>query len=164
LGRRAFPVLAVERRNGHRRDGIAVDAASVDAYAVGVRPGDVERFNAAMRAKVVLRDAGVEGVGGQIVAAGYEHESIGGNDQMQIPRLAADRTVAIRYFEPRGCRHLEPDATTMTTTCVCNHSRDARVDRCFAISAYVLERQDRQPMKSTAPDCLQSARPLHTCH
>ena len=77
-------MLAIERRNRHRLDGIAVDAASIDARAVGVRPGDIERLYAAMRAKVVLRDAGIEGIGSQIVAAGNEHESIGGNDQMQV--------------------------------------------------------------------------------
>ncbi len=164
LGARAFPVLAVKRRNRHRLDGIAVDAASIDAHAAGVRPGDIERLYAAMRAKVVLRDAGVEGVSGQIVAAGNEHESIGGNDQMQISRLGADRTVAVRYIQSRGRRHLEPDATTMTATSVCNHRRDARVDRSVSVSAYALEPQDRQPMQSTALDCLQSARPLHTCH
>src|SRR5882757_4210885 len=80
LEARAFPVLAVEGRNRHRYDGIAVDAASVDAHTVGMRPRNIKRFHAAVRAKVMFRDACVESVSGQIAAAGNEREPLGRHD------------------------------------------------------------------------------------
>src|ERR1700681_171762 len=55
-----FPMLAIERRYGHRFDGIAVEAAGVDADAVGMRAGNVERFHAAGRTEKVLGDVCVE--------------------------------------------------------------------------------------------------------
>src|SRR5271165_1717587 len=42
-GARLFPFSSVERDDRHRLDRVAVDAASIDADAVGVRARDVKR-------------------------------------------------------------------------------------------------------------------------
>ena len=64
-----FPVAAVEGFDGELRDG-RIEAANVDVDAVWVRARDVEGFHPAGFAKEVLRDAGVEGVAGEVVVAG----------------------------------------------------------------------------------------------
>src|SRR5260221_5032601 len=115
-GAGTLPVAAVEGSNRHRFDGFAVDASRVHAHAVRVRPRSIKRFHAALGTERVLRDTGVEGVGGQIAAAGDEHKLVRRNDQMQEAKLAADRAVAVRHFEPRGRRHFEADSSAVAST------------------------------------------------
>src|SRR6266404_5343671 len=60
-GAGTLPVAAVEGSDRHRLDGFAVDASRVHAHPIGVRPRSIKRLHAAMRAKGVLCDTGVEG-------------------------------------------------------------------------------------------------------
>src|SRR5579859_189363 len=69
----------------------------------------------------VLRDAGVEGVGGQVVAAADEHELIRRNDQVQETGLGADRAVAVRHLEPCGRRDFEANPAAVASTRMLNH-------------------------------------------
>src|SRR5277367_2682190 len=67
-GASGVPVPTVERYYRHRFDGDAVEATCVDAHTVRVRSRNVEGLHSAVLAEVVPRDAGVERVGGEIVA------------------------------------------------------------------------------------------------
>src|SRR5580698_11290180 len=96
VGRAAlFPLASVERTHRDRLNGAAVDAARVDAEAVGVGAWHVKRLHAASAAKQVFCDAGVERVAGERVAALEQLEAFGGYDQVQKAAGAADRTVAL---------------------------------------------------------------------
>ncbi len=48
----------------------------------------------------------------------YQFKLTQGQDQMQITRLAADRTVAVFNFKLRRCLYFEFNGTTMTTTLI----------------------------------------------
>ena len=94
-----FPVTAVERTNCHRIDRCGVEAARVDAVAVGVGARDIERLHAAMAAEAVPGDAGAEGVLDEVVPACQQAEIRGADDQVQVRRARAHRAVAIEQLE-----------------------------------------------------------------
>src|ERR1700722_15130013 len=60
LGAALFPIAAVERFHRNGFYGVAVDAAHVDADAVGVRARNVEGLHSAGRAEKMLGDMRVE--------------------------------------------------------------------------------------------------------
>src|SRR5450432_4640941 len=105
-----------------------------------------------MGAKGVLRNAGVESVGGQVTAAGDEHELIRRNYQMQKTGLAADRAVAVRNLEPRRSRHFKPDSTTVASTRMLDHESRRLPGKRFGVKSHaaavnvcVLGRRGRPP-------------------
>src|SRR5690348_14576072 len=63
LGKVLFPVLSVDLPRARDPERAFVEAARVDAVAVGMRARHVERLDAAVPAEKVLRGAGVELVG-----------------------------------------------------------------------------------------------------
>ena len=64
-----FPILPVEECHVDLFDGAGIEAARVDAIAVGIGPRDVKRFDAAYPAKQMLGHAGVEAVSRQVFFA-----------------------------------------------------------------------------------------------
>jgi hypothetical protein len=116
-----FPISAVGLRDGHVFDRARIEAARVDAEAVRVRARDVEGLDAAHRAEQVLGDTRIKGVRGQRVLTAEEGEAVGGNDQVQVAGLAADRTVALENTDSRRRDHLEAYLSTVTATCVLDH-------------------------------------------
>jgi hypothetical protein len=72
----------------------------------------------------MLRDMGVERVCRQRIAAADELETIGGQDQMQEPVLAANGTVAVRDLDTSRSRDFEAHSTAVTAAGVCAHAKD----------------------------------------
>ena len=68
-----------------------------------------------MGAEVVLGDAGVEGIGGEVVFALEKSESTHRDDQVEVGRHRADRAVAAVNLEHSGCVDLEADATAVAS-------------------------------------------------
>ena len=152
-----FPFAAIERLHRHRFDGVAVDAAHVDADPIRMRTRNVEGFHAADRAEEVLGDVGIERVGRQRIAAADQLEAVRRHDEVQIPELAADGAIAVRDLEVGRRDDLETNAAAMTTTGVGRHSRDRA-------SACVLAPPGRRPVKSSAPGCRPRRRRRYICH
>src|SRR5271166_6727728 len=121
VGSTLLPLAAVERRHGHRFDGIAVDAARVHADPIGVRAWNVERLHAARGAEIMLGDVCIERIRRERFAAAEKFESLGRHDQMQIPGLAAHGAVAVGDLEVRRCDYFEADAAAVTTAAVRTH-------------------------------------------
>src|SRR6266545_7280674 len=82
---RGFPMPAVEIFRPDRGEINIVDAARVDVDLVRIGPRHVERMDAAHLAERVLRDAGVERVGGEIIPAAEKLEALRRHDQVQDP-------------------------------------------------------------------------------
>ncbi len=64
-----LPMLAVESDNRNFSDRRIVQAAHVDAVAIGVGPRNVKRFDAAHFAKQVFGNTGVEYIGRKMFSA-----------------------------------------------------------------------------------------------
>ena len=93
-----------------------LEAARIDADAVGMGARNIKGLHAARGAEDVLRGAGVEGVGGQSIAPFEQPETFRRNDQMQIAGLAADRTIAVGDLRSAaGALDFESHAAAMTT-------------------------------------------------
>src|ERR1700722_430719 len=90
-----FPVTAVEGTHRHRLDAAAVDAACVDADAIGMRARNIKRLHAAGCAEQVFRDAGVERIGCERIAAAQQLEALGGYLVEQKSGFDARRGVAL---------------------------------------------------------------------
>ena len=73
-----------------------VKTAGIDGDAIRLRARDVKRVHSAMRTESVLRDAGLEGVGGQRSLAAQQRELLDRDRQVQDALFGADRTVALR--------------------------------------------------------------------
>ncbi len=54
--------------------------------------------------------------------AGHQLEAIGGNDEVQVARLAAEGAIALRDLQFLRSYNLESDTTAVTTPGVNNHS------------------------------------------
>src|SRR3981189_2207761 len=111
---RRFPMPAVEIFRLDRREIDIVDAARIDVDLVRIGARHVERMDAANLAEGVLRDAGVEPVGREIVPAAEKLEALRRHDQMQDTLLGADRAVADRDAIEIG-RHAEAHAAAVTS-------------------------------------------------
>ena len=57
-----LPVSAVEGLVINRFDCLRFDATRIDAYAIGVRPWDIKRLNAALLAEIMLCEATPESI------------------------------------------------------------------------------------------------------
>jgi RNase P/RNase MRP subunit p30 len=76
-------------------DARALEAAHVDAVAVGVGARHVEGLDAAVAAEQVARGARVERVLAEALGAAQQPKAGARHDQVQIARHAADRAVAV---------------------------------------------------------------------
>ena len=118
---RSFPIAAVEGFDRHGGNGVAVDTARIHAHPVWMRSRNIKGFHAAVRTEGVFREAGVESVGGQVVPAANQDEAISWNDQMQIPRFAANGAIAVRYLEVGRCSDRKAHSTTVTASGMRDH-------------------------------------------
>src|SRR5262249_37326510 len=74
-----------------------VEAAGVDAKILWIGAGNVEGMDAAMAAEGMLRDAGIEAIGGEIVTAAQQLELPGRGANVKDALLSADRAVAFAH-------------------------------------------------------------------
>src|SRR5688572_20022153 len=118
-----LPVPSVDEIDLHAGHGGRIDAARVDAEAIGVRPRHVERFDAAGGAEVMPRRPGVERIGGQGFLALDEPEAMRGHDEMLVREAAAHRAIALIDAELGGCLHFEAHASAMASALVVDHER-----------------------------------------
>jgi hypothetical protein len=113
----AFPILSVEWRDG-QRSGPGIQTTDVDIVAVRVRAGNIIGLNTADIAEQMLGNAGIEGVGDDMLFAGQQAKLGPGNYQMKITRLGADRAITLVHLQVRRGLHFEPDRTAMTTALI----------------------------------------------
>src|SRR3954447_11846650 len=90
LPHRLFPMPAVEFLRRDRVDVKIVETACIDVDLVRVGTRYIERMHAAVSAERMLRDAGVEGVRGQVIPAAEQLELLARHDQMPDALLGAD--------------------------------------------------------------------------
>lgn len=112
-----FPIASVERGDGELRR-LRVEAAHVHAIAVGVRARNIERLDTANLAERMLGDAGIEGVGRDVLGAAHEFQSGPRHDEMQITRLRADRAIALARFDVLWRLDLESHRAAMAAPMV----------------------------------------------
>ena len=96
-------------------DALLLKAIEVDADTIWIRPGHIERFDAALSTKQVPRNTGIEAVFGQVLCSGQQSKTRFVDNQVQKTRHSADRTIAIVENERRRCIHLKRDCATVTT-------------------------------------------------
>ena len=81
----------------------SIEAAKVDAPAIGMRTRLVKALDAAGLAEQMFSRSTAETVGSELVCAAQQGESIVRNVEVQIASFGADRAVAIKQFERRPC-------------------------------------------------------------
>ena len=64
-----LPIFAIEGADVHMPNGRGVEAANVDAIAVGIRTGTIKRSDAARFTEKMLGDTGVECISSQVCRA-----------------------------------------------------------------------------------------------
>src|SRR4029453_17070750 len=106
---------AIEGDDAGDADLAVVEAAQIDATAVGLRARHVEALHAADRAEMMFRRAGVEAVGRNLVRALNDAEALLLDDEMEIARFAADRAVALLGLDLGGGQHHAPHPREMTS-------------------------------------------------
>src|SRR5713226_4262998 len=99
----------------------------------------------------MLRSVSVEAVSRQNVATGKQLEAIAGNDEMQVACLATYGAIALGNLQLGRRKHLESDATAVTTPCVCDH----------ASSCLTTQALSRRAAERSAPAPSQPAPPAH---
>jgi hypothetical protein len=111
-----LPVGAVERLNLEvpRLDGI--EASRIHAIAIGMGSRDVEGLHTTVRAEEMLCGPGIEAIHAEGFLPGQESEATLWNDQVEKADAAADRAVALVYFEMFGSIDLESYPTAVTPT------------------------------------------------
>jgi hypothetical protein len=109
-----FPVAPIEKAARTHLGRIEiVEAASVDAEILRIGPGNVEGVDAAMAAEGMLRDAGIEAIGGEIVMAAQQFELPGCDTNVKDALLSADRAVAFARKGSHGTLHYGNRKTTV---------------------------------------------------
>ena len=116
-----LPVATVEIGECDRRYGRRINAIDIDAHTIGVRPRYVERLDAAMLAKIVLRRVCVERVFADVGFVRQQAKIVIAYDEVQETRHTADTAIAL--CSVNFCRRidLESHFAAMATTCVCRH-------------------------------------------
>ena len=109
-----LPVPAVERRHVDAPNRAGFKASGIDAVAVRIGARDVKGFDAANRAKQVLRGAGVERIGGEKLRAAQQFEARFGDNEMKVAAFAADRAVALSRLDLGGRFDFELHPAAMT--------------------------------------------------
>src|SRR6476646_4968950 len=121
FGHLLLPMLAVEEgdvRDAHRA---IIEAAHIDAKPVGFGTRHIEALDAADRAEMMLRGAGVEAVGRDLIRALGKAEALSRHDQMQIACLAADRAIAFLGLDLVRRQHLEAHRAAMAPATLPGH-------------------------------------------
>src|SRR6185437_8425127 len=108
-----LPVLPVELRELQRRPRRRIEAAGVQRPAVRVGARPVEALHAANPTEQMLRDAGVERVGGQRLASARELEAGCGHDHVDEAGHGADRAGAGLRLDLVGKLGAEPYGAAM---------------------------------------------------
>ena len=72
---------------------------------------------------MMLRRAGIEGVGADLVSTFDEAEALASDDEMQIAAHAADRAVAFLGLDLVGRQHLEAHGAAMAPALLPAHLR-----------------------------------------
>src|SRR5215472_9951040 len=116
-----FPVTPVKKATRMHLDRIKiVEAAGVDAKILRIGAGNVEGMDAAMAAEGMLRDAGIEAIGGEIVTAAQQLELPGRDANVKDALLSADRAVAFAHGRLLPVdADAEPHPAAMATALVC---------------------------------------------
>ena len=116
-----FPVTPVKKAARTHLDRIKiVEAAGVDAEILRIGAGNVECMDAAMAAEGMLRDAGIEAIGGEIVTAAQQLELPGRDANVKDALLGADRAVAFAHGRLLQVdADAEPHPAAMATALVC---------------------------------------------
>jgi len=111
-------IAVVEGLDGDLREGRLIEAAEIDAVAVGVGARHVERFHPAAAAEQVPGTAGIEAVLAEHLRAAQQAETSARHDQVQVTAHAADR--AVTFTHRHACRglHLEGDRAAVTAAAV----------------------------------------------
>src|SRR5215467_964988 len=111
-------IAVVEGLDGDLRERRSIEAAQIDAVAVGVGARYVEGFHSAAAAEQVPRDAGVEPVLSERLLSAQQAKAGARYDQVEVPAHAADRAVALAHRDPGRRLHLEGDGAAMTAAAV----------------------------------------------
>jgi hypothetical protein len=102
-------------------DGFRIKAFHVDTDTVRMRARDVERLYATVSAKKMLRDTGVECVGTQRILTLKQSKVIGGHEQVQKARLAANTAITVVCVNGRWCIDFESNPAAVTTPFMRSH-------------------------------------------
>ena len=116
-----LPVCAIKRRYCQRYDRFGLQAIGVDANAVRVGAWHIERFDAAMPAKIVPRDFGIKCVSLEVVFASHETKILLRHDHVQVTRLATNAAIALICFNISRRVDFKTHTTTMTSAFMCWH-------------------------------------------
>jgi hypothetical protein len=108
---------AVERNDFDIR-GDRVKTAHVHAIAVRIGARNIKGLNAAISAKPVLCDSGVELIFDEKLGTPLQSKPILRNDQVKKSALGADRAVALNRFDFSGCQNGKPHPAAMTATVI----------------------------------------------
>lgn len=112
-----FPVTAIKRQDPHRRRGFdKTSHVDVDTVWIGAR--GIKRLDAADSTERMLRDAGIEGVSGDMLRTSKQMKPGHRDDQVKKASHAADRAVAVFNFKIFGSFNLERDRATVTAAVI----------------------------------------------
>lgn len=136
-----FPVLPVEWLDRHVfRHWIQATHVNVDA--VGIRSGNVERFDAAVATEKMPGHSGVERIGRQRFVTLTEMKSGLRNDQMKVAARPANRTVTLLALDVFRCIDIELNRAAVTAT-VIEHDELSRPPDIHCISATISSTHSR---------------------
>jgi deoxyxylulose-5-phosphate synthase len=93
----------------------------IEAEAVRLGARHVEALDAAHRAEMVFRRAGVERVGGDLVGAFEQAKALRFHHQMQVTGLPADRAIALLDLDLVGREHLIAHRAAMAAAALPGH-------------------------------------------
>jgi len=116
-----LPILPIGPNDGQFLDGSLIQATSVYAVTVRVRPWHVKSLDAADRAEQVLCRASIELVRRKNLGARQELEPRSRHDEMEVPRLRAYGAIAVGNLQPGGRYDLEPDPPAVAASAVRDH-------------------------------------------
>ena len=154
-GKSVFPVAPVEKAARTHLGRIKiVEAAGVDAEILRIGAGNVEGMDAAMAAEGMLRDAGIEAVGGEIVTAAQQLELPGRDANVKDALLGADRAVAFAHGRLLQVdADAEPHPAAMATALVCLQHFPTLVP-FDALQAIILGKLGPQPPAHDKRSCI----------
>lgn len=115
-----LPVAPVKLQNAYSLYGVTLETTHIDAEALRVGSRHIERFYAAMPAKIMPGNPGVEGINGKLRLPRQQSESIRRHNQVQVTRFLANTAVTLVRLDD-GLRHdFELHGATMTAASVRN--------------------------------------------
>jgi len=108
-----LPVATIKWDDSHRCRGFD-KTSHVDINAVGIRTRGVKRFDATDATERMLRNAGIEGVGRQVIGPTKEMKRRLRHDQVKEAAFRADRAVAVLNFKRLWGVHFERYGAAVT--------------------------------------------------